>query len=337
MRYVFFFVLIWLPTTLFAWADAGHKVIASIAFRQLPEEVRLTLAGIIEQHPRFTDDFAAKMPEEIKTGPAQERAEWIFQQAAIWPDLARDFRGEARKKYHHATWHYINTPVFFSAEEETALAGTLKVNVSLVPPETAAEDMNIVQCIGYARAAVKQASIPDADKAIWLCWLLHTIGDLHQPCHSTASFTRGVFADGDRGANRILTRQHGNLHALWDLFPGSNHPFREARNEALALLHEDHFITSGRAAAEKLDVRDWLTESRELSLKFVYADEVRAHVRQLDLAGKGEVPPLVLSAEYLKAGGNCSKTRLVEAGFRLGRVFAEIAAGQGMTPGVTPQ
>src|SRR5262245_26755930 len=94
----------------FGWSAAGHKIVASIAFRQLTPEEQTTIANLLEQHPRWQLDFESKMPDAIKTGTPEERNEWTFQQAAVWPDMARGFQGEDSRQYHHAEWHYINAP-----------------------------------------------------------------------------------------------------------------------------------------------------------------------------------------------------------------------------------
>src|SRR5262245_58446176 len=89
-----------------AWSDAGHKIIASIAFNRLTPEEREKVVAILREHPRFKADFTDKMPADLAD---DDKNEWIFQQAAVWPDIARGFRGEDAR-FHHSTWHYINLP-----------------------------------------------------------------------------------------------------------------------------------------------------------------------------------------------------------------------------------
>src|SRR5206468_2522083 len=101
-------------------------------------------------------------------------------------------------------------------------------NLTMDPPVGATTDtarMNVVQVIRFARkvAADKQAS-PN-DRAMLLAWLFHDVGDIHQPLHSAALFSTRLFREGDRGGNSIKTKQSGNLHALWDNFPGRTDTF----------------------------------------------------------------------------------------------------------------
>src|SRR5262245_15198800 len=94
-----------------AWSEAGHKIIGSIAFRQLTPEQQARIIAILKNHPRWEEDFKSKMPAELTTDAEQN--EWAFQQAAVWPDMARGFQGDDRK-FNHPTWHYINLPIYLT-------------------------------------------------------------------------------------------------------------------------------------------------------------------------------------------------------------------------------
>lgn len=58
-----------------------------------------------------------------------------------------------------------------------------------------------------------------SDQVYVLPWLLHLIGDIHQPLHAMQRFDR-LRPNGDRGGNEIELRT-GNLHAYWDSRIGS--------------------------------------------------------------------------------------------------------------------
>jgi hypothetical protein len=58
----------------------------------------------------------------------------------------------------------------------------------------------------------------DEEKAIYLTWLLHLVGDIHQPLHCTAVFSE-QFPNGDKGGNDAFIRIRSSpvkLHAFWD-------------------------------------------------------------------------------------------------------------------------
>ncbi len=132
-----------------------------------------------------------------------------------------------------------------------------------------------------------------------LKFLVHLVGDIHQPMHL------GNLAD--RGGNKIDVLVNGkatNLHALWD----SGLIFRE--EETLAQF------------AEKLDARttddemrewtrsyveNWSNESRELSVKYGYP---------LSLTDAGE-----LTDEYIARGRLIVEKQLRRAGVRLAHIL----------------
>lgn len=301
-----------------AWSDAGHKIIASIAFARLTEAEHGNVIEILQAHPRFKQDFLDQ-PDDIEAG---ESTEWLFQQASIWPDMARGFRG-ADAKLSHSTWHYINLPHFLNDSDRAAL-GKLTLNDLLDPPAKPEEAMNAIQTIRLARKMLKDPGVGQQERAIMLCWLFHVVGDIHQPLHSSAMFSQKLFRDGDRGGNRVLTKQRGNLHALWDGFPGGKLKMKTAHEEALKLMADADRAALGEKAATQLDEKDWLEESRDLAVNVAYGPDILAHLRSLEEKGATEVQPITLGEEYLKEGGEVSRRRVVQAGYRLGAVLKQI-------------
>jgi hypothetical protein len=311
----------------FAWHDTGHKMIASIAFRQLPQEQQDNLAAILEKHPRFQEDFASQIPADIEAG---DRAEWLVQQAAVWPDLARNLSEDQKKIFSKPTWHYLDFVTFLNDEDKAALGPLIHINQSFEVPSEARdrEFMNAGQALNWSRQVLADLNSPAADRAVALCWLMHLTGDIHQPCHSTALFSRRLFPDvkaGDRGGNLVLTTQHRNLHAVWDGFPGSRARFREAHNKALKWMNESEAAAIRDEAVKELDGAKWLEESHELADEFVYAPEVMKTLRAMEAGTETPVDmPLTLSEGYLQDGGRVAKKRVLEAGYRLGELFKQI-------------
>ena len=84
-------------------------------------------------------------------------------------------------------------------------------------------------------------------------------------------------------------------------------------------------------AAAPLDYLVWFEESRQLAVSVVYRPEILPPLQGLEAErNPGEtselspIPKLRLSEEYLRTGGHVVQRRLVEAGYRLGPVLAEI-------------
>lgn len=310
-------------TTTLAWSDAGHKIIAAIAWRQLRLEQRQDILRLLSHHPRYDEDFLAVRPESLTED--DDRHEWIFLQAAVWPDIARGLPDSIKDRYHHSTWHYINKPLYLTAADEQRGAAALSLNRNLNPPPHAEESMNIVQTMRMARRELARTNQPAAERALWVPWLFHTVGDVHQPLHSCTLINIDRLPDGDRGGNLILTKQRSNLHALWDGFPGGKIQLAESRKRALTWMHDPDLIAATKTAARDLNEEVWLRESQTLCETEVYSAEVRTFLKQLPaIRMTDNSPRLELSEEYLENGGHHSRRRILAAGLRLGAVLNQL-------------
>jgi hypothetical protein len=309
----------------FAWSAAGHKFVASIAFARLTPAEREKVIEILREHPRFKQDFLDKLPDEAKVDSAKN--EFHFQEAAIWPDVVRGFRGDDAK-YNHGTWHYINVPSFLNESDKATLDGKLtEVNFSLVSPEKPVEKMNAIQTLKVSRKMLADKNTSPEDKAIHLAWLFHLVGDIHQPLHSTAMFSPRLFPLGDRGGNSVLTVQRRNLHSLWDGLPGNEAKLQAAHNEAAKLIADADLSKLGETAAIQLDEETWMNESRELAVNFVYSPDLLNYVRKVEQEGS-DLKPFEFDEGYLRAGGKICDKRVVQAGYRLAAVLKQIVGGQ---------
>jgi len=305
-----------------AWWDAGHKIAASIAYRQLTQPQRDKVVDLLRAHPRWNDDFAGKMPDDVRTADALVQGEWIFQQASVWADLARDFPPDAKAVYHHQLWHYVDFPQYLNTDDKAAIAIT--VNLETMPPAQPSDEMNVVQAIALTRSIAGDDSASPAQRAVMLGWVFHLVGDIHQPLHSTALFSRGLFPEGCHGGNLVKVKQRRNMHALWDSLPGEKIEWREARNRSLELLTHAELKQCAEEAAKILDGKAWTDESHALVKSVVYDAEVLAVLKAAESAGERQPPVIDLSEDYLKAAGAVAKQRVVQAGYRLGAVLAEI-------------
>jgi hypothetical protein len=183
--------------------------------------------------------------------------------------------------------------------------------------------MNAIQTIRLCRSMLANPSTSKEEKAIMLAWLVHVVGDIHQPLHSSALFSQNLFPKGDHGGNHILTKQHGNLHSLWDGFPGGKVHFKTAHQRALKLMTDTDLVALGDKSAGQLDEKDWLEESRELAVNVVYGDEMMSYLRNAEQEGT-ELQPISLDVDYLRAGGKVCDKRVVQAGYRLAAVLKQI-------------
>src|SRR5262245_13670239 len=107
-------------------------------------------------------------------------------QAARWADDIRN-----NDKQHRALWHYINWP--FKPDGQPPSVQTRE-------PEA----VNILTALAENQRIVATENNAER-KAIALAWLVHLIGDIHQPLHTAQLFTVD-YPKGDRGGNEICVR-----------------------------------------------------------------------------------------------------------------------------------
>jgi len=133
-----------------------------------------------------------------------------------------------------------------------------------------------------------------------------------------------VEEDGDRGANRIITKQKKNMHALWDQLLGPDFELSAVRRRIVEITGDDELVAKGHvaiAATDGLSPLTWLAESRAAAIKHVYTAEV---MDSLNLVARGVItkPEAIdLSERYLKYAGRVAQVRAIEASRRLAETW----------------
>jgi hypothetical protein len=299
-----------------AWNALGHKIVAEIAWRQLPPQQRTQIADVLRRHPRFDVDFAGKMEDAVLKGDKELQDHWIFQHAATWPDIIRK-----NKEFDIPIWHYVDFPLFLEDSDRAAFANRLPVNISTeYPTRLPPTEYNVIQAIQHCRVTLRGKEGPSI-KAVACCWLFHLVGDIHQPLHSTALFSASKFPKGDRGGNEILITKGKNLHAMWDILLGAQYYMRNVDKSVAELSDRQQFGDVWDSATKELDPRKWAEESHELCKSVVYSDEILQAVR--DLPPGQKLAPIDLPESYRKAAGEIARKRVLAAGLRLGGILSE--------------
>src|SRR5262249_14821393 len=151
-------------TPALAWNEKGHLVIARLAWRQLTEDQRARVVAVLKKHPHYEEYLAARRPE----GFGED--EWAFLRAATWADWGRSHHAG---QFDHPTWHYVNYPI--------APPGSAVDPARHEPPSS---QENVVNQLAVCVEKVGNGS--DEERAVYLAWLFHLVGDIHQPLHCTA-------------------------------------------------------------------------------------------------------------------------------------------------------
>ncbi len=237
----------------FAWGCTGHQVIALIAQAQLNPHARqmvdslLAVPGLDSRLHRFCS------PTQLGAMAA----------ASTWADDERD-RDPSTKP-----WHFLDVPLNATRSQLSTFcdpaAGCLTSVIQ--------RQLTVLRSAGTARE----------DKITALMFLIHFVGDLHQPLH--------VATNNDRGGNclpvaflrkraRLVNRNNDsyrpNLHSVWDtdIPERVGNVYRDDHDRAVqsfadALLR-DYAASLRQWRRQRPDVDGWAWEAHQFALSEAY-------------------------------------------------------------------
>ena len=154
-----------------AWGPLGHRLIAALAWDELTPSARRAVAALLAGESEPTLPGIANWADRLRGSD---------------PDLGR----------RSARWHYVNI-----AEHDCRYDAARACRGGDCVVEAIRAQAAILADRGRSRAERAQA----------LKFVVHFVGDVHQPLH--AGYAR------DRGGNTVqvnLDGEGGNLHKLWD-------------------------------------------------------------------------------------------------------------------------
>lgn len=296
-------------TPAMGWGDKGHRTTAAIAFDAMSPARQQAVVAILMDHPRYRQDFEALMPAVIVGGGAVSRGRWLLEQASVWPDLIQGLGDDIRQDYNRSRWHYINLLVFLTPDDEAALADELHHNMAteFMPPLR--QNLNSVQALRGNLQIWHDESASNANRAVALCWVLHIVGDMHQPLHNVALFSKPYFPNGDRGGNDISVLegdQTKNLHWWWDGLPNEMEDLSPSARTLRTIQSE---------TVDDVAIDEWLHHHARLAEMFVYPDDVKSQL--LERVTTKQSPQVELSHEYLVRARSITRRQINLAGHRI--------------------
>jgi nuclease S1 len=217
--------------------------------------------------------------------------------ASVWADNIRQYRHDADRL------HYVNIPL---------------ADTRYVPQRHCPGGQCIIAAIEQERRVLADPAASADERAEALRFLIHFMGDLHQPLH--------VADNGDRGGNQravIFLGHPTDLHKVWDgeLIDSS-------------VVGQDEYLESLRRRMSSLDLRaleagtvvDWALEGHRLAVEHAY---------RLPHDGR-------IGRAYVRANRPVVDRALIAAGVRLAKVLNEAlvsyrpgaSAGGSLPPGV---
>ncbi|MEH0156402.1 S1/P1 nuclease [Limibacter armeniacum] len=289
-------LLLVLATPIFAWNAKGHMTVAAIAYNQLDSIQKIQVTELLKSHPDYKDQWAVEY-KNIKND--LELGQYLMMRASVWPDEIKN-RNNPNKKYSRPEWHYITYKIKFETHHDTT-----QVDGNVEP--------NVVWAIDHSTEMIKDNTQDQATRAMYMAWLIHLIGDVHQPLHCGSIFDAS-YPKGDKGGNGFYVKPSSssvNLHALWDGALG-----RGKTKDAVKIKNQSALITQNQSQAIsgfslEYNPRKWSIESFDHAVAEVHLNG--------DLKGstdKTEAPSL--PDQYTKDMQTLSEKRCLLAGKRLG-------------------
>jgi hypothetical protein len=288
-----------------AWNDFGHMTVVAVAWRQLRPVARLRCSELLRLNPDYSGWVS---------GVAPDRQDVIaFLKASTWADAIKHEPGyiddgerpegpeananigyEDRRE--HRYWHYVDVP--FSPD------GT---------PLPEIRTPNAATRIAQFRQVLNDPTAARGVQSYDLVWLLHLLGDIHQPLHTVSRFTHEL-PEGDLGGNRIrlcAAPCHEELHYFWDAVLGSGSP-------AQALAWAPELPTPAASQLADADIKDWLQESGQIARRVVYGLPIGP--------GAGPYP---LTRAYREQARTVARQQVALAGGRLAALLNAAFARHG--------
>jgi hypothetical protein len=192
------------PTLADAWDHPGHMTSAAIAFAEIKRE-----------RPEVIDDLGLLFLKHTDPAPfwvasneakGEERTRRMFLECARWADDSK-FTPRDILAWHTARWAIV-------AEDATPEARAAAEARQGKPAGQGIEALRL-----HADMINSPETCP-SERALALCWVMHFVGDLHQPLHVSDLFSKEFPTGNAAGSISYvmdpITSSPIPLHVLWD-------------------------------------------------------------------------------------------------------------------------
>ncbi len=288
--------LLFPPSPALAWDDFGHRVVARIAWERLSDEARERAIALL-----------TKAPEDARVTAAAAPVRWfrnreLFVAASVWADDIKD-----GSSYNRPTWHYTNLAW------ESQANGKVRERADRALPRE-----HLLERLGVLSDLLADPARPESERGLDLAWLIHLVGDVHQPLHVSHRLT-ATEPEGDRGGNLFpLHTPAGDLepmplHAWWDRLLSYRFPRRSGESErervdrAADAIRWRHSFPELRPRLAAGDFWSWGKESLALAQTVVYAPPLE----------RGWAPP----EAYFDRAWRSVEPAIALAGYRLAELL----------------
>jgi hypothetical protein len=289
----------------YAWGCEGHQIIALIAEAHLNPRARSMAFQILSAGP-----ISQSLPRFCRQSGLDP-----FVDSSTWADDIRSLRPDT------APWHFIDIP-------RGARHGSL---ARYCPPATGC----LTAALADQLRILRNRSAPAQARADALRFVIHLIGDLHQPMHAVTNNDRGgncfpvaFFGRAPQQTNRQREDYSPNLHEVWDVDIVERSSHGETLQEFARELDQEFRAQIPAWESPHQDFAAWAWETHALADTVAYgrlpreipieiprkvatcADDHHASSRMLRLHED-------LDRRYQSAASPVAQEQLAKAGIRL--------------------
>jgi len=253
IRFAFTQVLLFVcAVPAYPWGCEGHRTIAMIALQQLSPHARTMSARLLQNEPSDATLHGFCGPSGLVP----------FAQMSTWADDIREKRKET------APWHFADIPLGASRDHM----------FDACPAATGC----VTSAIRSQLDVLRSASASDAQKTEALMFVIHLVGDLHQPLHAADNNDHGgncvpvTFFDEkpqETGSNENF---RPNLHGVWDTGLVERIAKKREPSDFAAALSLEFGAEIDSWKKQPINIDGWTWESHELAVEAVYGDLPKA-------------------------------------------------------------
>ena len=189
---LFAFLVPLLPSSAFGWGCEGHQMVALIARARLTPAVSAAVDQLLRDSP--IDPALNRFCQERPADPMAD--------ASTWAD-------DSKNQEKTSVWHYVDIPL--------SVVSVTSISAWCPPIGPSVDGRNrpgcVTDAIGYELGILRDKSRPVAERATALRYVIHFVGDIHQPLHDEDNDDQG----GNCTAMQFYSEDRPvNLHSIWD-------------------------------------------------------------------------------------------------------------------------
>src|SRR5258708_19060195 len=214
------FLLICLPAL--PWGNEGHQIVAEIAARKLTLRTQQNIVKLLRSDPN--DDLHLKAILGVSGPPPPGALENALKTIATWPDNMPGGKGPT------APWHFVDIGLFEGPShisQRCPQGAGVSQKISDIEQNLKTSKNLIVQDPKTGKNVV---FTPPKE----LRFLVHFLGDIHQPLHCATNADPGGNCIKEQG----YTLDLHELHAVWDAALVDQNIGKGPRRTAGAIIQE---------------------------------------------------------------------------------------------------